>query len=274
MLDVQKMSEEITSTISTWAFTSGTNILYALVITGVGLWIARYFSRIARVWLEKYKVDSLQAGFLATILQYAIIITALLTAASRIGMNMTSLIAVFGAAALAIGLAIKDNLSNFSSGILLVFFHPFAKGDYIEVSTTTGFVESIELFCTILNTTDNKKVFIPNSLVMNSVITNYSANDIRRVDLSIGIEYDADIPAAREVLESAVKEHPQVLTTPTPVIAVEALADSSVNITVRAWVPTSLYLASRFELLEKCKTALAEQGFSIPFPQMDVHMNK
>lgn len=274
MLDVQKISEEITSIVSTWVLTSGTNLLYALVITGVGLWIARYLSRIARVWLEKYKVDSLQAGFLATILQYGIIITALLTAASRVGMNMTSLIAVFGAAALAIGLAIKDNLANFSSGILLVFFHPFAKGDYIEVAGTTGLVESIELFCTILNTTDNKKVFIPNSLVMNSVITNYTANDIRRVDLSIGIEYDADIPAARDVLENAVSEHPQVLTAPAPIIAVEALADSSVNITVRAWVPTSLYLTSKFELLEKCKTALAEKGFSIPFPQMDVHMAK
>jgi small conductance mechanosensitive channel len=219
-------------------------------------------------------MDPLQAGFIATIVRYGIIIAVILAAASQVGINITSLIAVFGAAALAIGLAVKDNLSNFSSGMLLVFFRPFTKGDFVEVSSATGTIEATNLFSTVLNTADNKKVFIPNSLVMNNIITNYSANPTRRLDLSIGIDYNADIITAKKTLLTILETHPVIRSTPEPVVAVEALADSSVNITVRAWVPTAQYLSTKFELLEESKNALTEQGISIPFPQMDIHMDK
>lgn len=270
MIDLQTMS----SMVSVWVVDGGKNILYALVILIVGFWFARYFSRLTRASLDRYKIDPLQAGFLTTIVRYAIIIAVILIAASRIGINITSLIAIFGAAALAIGLAVKDNLSNFSSGMLLVFFRPFTQGDFVEVAGASGTIEITNLFSTVLNTTDNKKVFIPNRLVMNSVIVNYSANDTRRIDLSIGIDYEADITLAKKTLAKLVKDHSTVLDSPEPLVAVEALADSSINLTVRAWVPSAKYLSTKFELLEESKNALTTQGISIPFPQMDVHLDK
>lgn len=274
MLDLQTMSDEISSLVSVWLIGGGTNIIYAILIIVFGFWFARHFTRLARVSLEKYNVDPLQAGFLTTIIRYSILIAVLLIAASRVGINISSLIVIFGAAALAIGLAVKDNLSNFSSGMLLVFFRPFTKGDFVEVSSAMGTIEATNLFSTVLNTTDNKKVFVPNSLVMSSVITNYSANPTRRLDLSIGIDYKADIATAKKTLLTVLENHSVVHSTPEPVVAVEALADSSVTITVRAWVPTAQYLSTKFELLEESKNALTEQGISIPFPQMDIHVDK
>lgn len=274
MLDIQTMSDEISSLVSVWLVDGGTNILYAGLVLIFGFWFARHFTRLVRISLNKYNVDPLQAGFLATIIRYGIVISVLLIAASKLGINITSLIAVFGAAALAIGLAVKDNLSNFSSGMLLVFFRPFTKGDFVEVSNATGTVEATNLFSTVLNTTDNKKVFIPNSLVMSSIITNYSANPTRRLDLTIGIDYSDDVVTAKKTLLRVLEQHPVVRSTPEPIVAVEALADSSVNLTMRAWVPTPKYLSTKFELLEESKNALTENGVSIPFPQLDVHMSK
>lgn len=268
MFDVQTLY----SMASIWVLTSGKNLLYAIVMLFVGWWAAGYIAKLLRASLDRSRIDPLQAGFITTIARYAIIIAVMLAAASQLGINITSLIAVFGAAALAIGLAVKDNLSNFSSGMLLVFFRPFTKGDFVEVSSATGTIEATNLFSTVLNTTDNKKVFIPNSLVMSNIITNYSANPTRRLDLSIGIDYNADIVTAKKTLLTILETHPVVRSTPEPVVAVEALADSSVNITVRAWVPTAQYLSTKFELLEESKNALTEQGISIPFPQMDIHM--
>ncbi|SIN90029.1 mechanosensitive ion channel family protein [Halodesulfovibrio marinisediminis] len=270
MFDFQTLS----SMISVWLLDSGINILYALFILILGWWLARHLTRLIRIFLDKNKIDPLQTGFITTIVRYSIIIAVLLIAASRVGINITSLIAIFGAAALAIGLAVKDNLSNFSSGMLLVFFRPFTKGDFVEVCGTMGTIEATSLFSTVLTTVDNKKVFIPNSMVMNNVITNYSANPTRRLDLTIGIDYGANITEAKKILLDVLEKHTAVRTTPEPVVAVEALADSSVNITMRAWVPTEQYLSTKFELLEECKNALTEQGVSIPFPQMDIHMDK
>lgn len=274
MWDLQALMKEYGDLVTLWMVRNGMNILLAVIIFLFGWWFARHLGRLSAKWLNKYGIDPLQVGFISTLLRYSTVAAVLLIAADRVGINITSLIAVFGAAALAIGLAVKDNLSNFSSGMLLVFFRPFTAGDFVEVSDTSGTVQATNLFSTILHTLDNKKVFIPNRLVMDSIIVNYSGNDTRRIDLVIGIGYGDDISLAKKTILELLTFDEAVLEIPEPMVAVESLGDSSVNLTVRAWVSTGQYVSTKFRLLENIKLALDEQKISIPFPQMDVHLDR
>ncbi|MDP5135131.1 mechanosensitive ion channel family protein [Rheinheimera baltica] len=246
----------------------------AVFIFYVGRIVAKGIKRLMEKALLSRSVDKAVISFVAGIVYALIMIATVLMALSQIGVQTTSFIAILGAAGLAVGLALQGSLSNFASGILIILFRPFKSGDFIDAGGVSGTVDKIEIFQTIMKTPDNKKVIIPNAQITGSAITNYSAEPTRRVDLLIGISYDSDLRKAKALLEDIVKQDSRILATPAPVIAVAALADSSVNIHLRPWVNAADYWAVYWDTLEKVKLTFDEQGIGIPFPQMDLHIKK
>jgi len=195
-------------------------------------------------------------------------------ALDQLGVDTTSLVALVGAAGLAVGLALKDSLQNFAAGVMLVLFRPFKNGDFVEVSGVSGVVEKITIFSTLIRTGDNKEVIVPNGGIYSGTIVNYSARDTRRIDLVVGVDYGCDVREAKRILEDILASNPLILKDPEPVVALAELADSSVNFNVRPWVKTDDYWGVRAEVLEQVKLTLDEKGIGIPFPQMDVHVIK
>lgn len=247
-------------------------IIAAILIIVLGRWLARKVTGLLLYPLKKKEADISLVEFLESIIYWAFFIAVIIAALGQLGINTTSLLTVVGAAGLAVGLALKDSLSNFASGIMLIFFKPFKAGDFIKAGGISGTVQKISIFNTILHTPDNQKIFAPNSSIANSVITNVTANPTRRVDLTVGISYEDDIKKAKEVLAKILASDPRVLGDPAPVIAVSELADSSINLVVRPWVKSVDYWDVYFDLMEKFKPALEENGITIPFPQQDVHI--
>jgi small conductance mechanosensitive channel len=196
-----------------------------------------------------------------------------IAAISQVGVQTTSLIAVVGAAGLAVGLALQGSLSNFASGVLIVLFRPYKVGDFVEAAGIAGSVEEVQILTTIMKTGDNKQIIVPNSQIMDSIITNYSANDRRRVDMVIGVSYDDDLDKVRKTLEELVAADDRILQDPACIIAVSELADSSVNFVLRPWVASGDYWGVKFELTEAIKKRFDEVGISFPYPQQDVHMH-
>ena len=197
-----------------------------------------------------------------------------LAALDQLEVDTTSALDIFGAAGLAVGLAVKDSLSNFAAGVMIAFFRPFKIGHYIEAAGTAGTVVQVEMFNTTMVTPDNKRIMVPNRLIYNDTIVNYSAEERRRVDLVFGIGYDDDIKKARALIESVIAADARILREPEPVVAVGELAESSVNINVRPWVRTEDYWSVRAGLLENIKLEFDANGISIPFPQQDMHMHQ
>ena len=264
--------EKISETLIYWATTYSIKLIAAILIFIIGKWIANKLTKLITRLLEKNNVDITLTKFLESIIYYTLLIVVIIAAAGQLGINTTSFLTIVGAAGLAIALALKDSLSNFASGVMLVLFHPYRVGDFISAAGVSGNVISITLFNTILNTPDNQRVIVPNSNITTDVITNVTANDTRRVDLVIGIGYDDDIKKAKTILDKIIKEESRVLDTPETKIAVSELADSSVNFVVRPWVKTSEYWDVYFDLTEKIKITFDKEGISIPYPQQDVHM--
>lgn len=250
----------------------GIKIGLALLVFIIGKWLCRRITNLVSRVMRKQSVDETLIRFLEGIIYYVLLTAVVIAAIGQLGVKTTSFLAVLGAASLAIGLALKDSLSNFSSGVMLILFRPFRVGDLVTVGGDTGKVEQISVFSTILNTADNQRKIIPNGAIANSPITNVTANPTRRVDLLIGIGYDDDIRKAKTVLEQVVASEEKVLKDPAPVIAVSELADSSVNLVVRPWVKTEDYWDVHFSLMEKIKVTFDQEGISIPYPQQDVHM--
>ena len=267
-VDIEKMIETLTH----YATTYSIKLIAAILVLIIGRWLARKISKLITKLLEKNNVDLTLTKFLDNIIYYTLMVVVVIAAAGQLGINTTSFLTIVGAAGLAIGLALKDSLSNFASGVMLILFRPFNVGDFVTVGGVSGSVVSISLFNTILNTVDNKREIVPNSSVTSDVITNVTANDTRRVDLVIGIGYDDDIKKAKEVLNRIVKEDERVLESPAAKVAVSELADSSVNFVVRPWVKTDDYWNVYFDLTEKIKLTFDEEGISIPYPQQDVHL--
>ncbi|MDP2716841.1 mechanosensitive ion channel domain-containing protein [Rheinheimera sp.] len=249
-------------------------IIAAIVIFYIGRFIARGVRRFLERSLLSRGVDKAVVSFVCSIVYVIIFIATALMALSQIGVQTTSFIAILGAAGLAVGLALQGSLANFASGILIILFRPFKSGDFIDAGGITGTVDKIEIFQTIMKTPDNKLVIVPNAQITGGAITNYSAEPIRRVDLLIGISYDADLRKAKQILTDIIKQDSRVLAEPAPVIAVAALADSSVNIHLRPWVNSADYWGVYWDTLEKVKLTFDEQGIGIPFPQMDVHIKQ
>ena len=264
--------EKIMDTIITYTSEYSLRLLVAVVILLVGRWLSRKISRILARVLEKNNIDTTLIGFLENITYYALMVLVLIAAAGQLGIDTTSFLTIVGAAGLAVGLALKDSLSNFASGVMLVLFKPFSIGDVVNAAGVAGKVERINIFNTVLNTPDNQKVIVPNSSITTDVITNVTANPTRRIDLVAGIGYEDDIAKAKQVLAEIVQAEEKVLKDPAPTIAVSELADSSVNFVVRPWVKTGDYWDVYFALTEQIKVRFDAEGISIPYPQQDLHI--
>jgi small conductance mechanosensitive channel len=250
----------------------GINIVMALAILVIGRWIARAITRGVRRLLDRAGVDPILTRFLGNITNAALLAVVVIAALNRLGIDTTSVLAVFAAAGLAVGLALKDSLSNFSAGVMLIFFKPFKLGDFIEAAGTAGVVEEIGIFNTMLKTPDNREVIVPNAAIYGGIITNVTARDTRRIDLVFGIGYADAIPKAKEAITGVLSADARILADPAPFIGVVELADSSVNLAVRPWVKTTDYWQTRCDLTERVKEAFDAKGISIPFPQRDVHL--
>ena len=248
------------------------NIASAIIIFLVGKWLARKISDFSfKLMMKNKKIDETLAKFLDEIIYYVLIVVVVLTSLKQLGVDTTSFFAILGAAGLAIGLALKDSLGNFASGVMLILFRPFKVGDFINAAGVSGTVEEISIFNTILRTPDNQKLIVPNGSITGDTITNVNANPQRRVDLLVGIGYDDDIKKTKEVLLSLVENDERVLKDKGVTVAVSELADSSVNFTVKVWVNTPDYWATKYDLTENIKLKFDEEGISIPYPQQDVH---
>ena len=251
------------------------NIILALAIFFVGKWlVGEVTNLIIKALRKSSKLDETLVVFFKNIIYYALLIVVILTALKQVGIETTSFLAILGAAGLAIGLALKDSLSNFASGVMIVFFKPFKIGDFVTAGGVSGTITEIHLFNTEFKTGDNQKILVPNSSITSGSIINVNAHDKRRVDLLIGVGYEDDIKKVKELLTSIVASHEKVLQDEANKIAVSELADSSVNFIVRAWVNTPDYWDVRFELIETIKTQFDQEGITIPYPQTDVHVYK
>ena len=250
----------------------GIKIIIAVVIFIVGRWIAKALKNFIQQMMAKRNVETTIASFLCN-MSYVVLMTIVIIAAlNQFGIQTASLIAIVGAAGLAIGLALQGSLANFAAGFLMLVFRPFKTGDYIEGAGTQGTVEEIHLFTIQLKTPDNKTVIIPNAKLMGDNIINYSAKDKRRVDLVIGVSYSDNLQKVRQVLEDVLSKDNRVLKDPAPTIAVMELADNSVNFAVRPWAKTDDYWNVYFDLTEDIKKRFDAESISIPFPQRDVHL--
>jgi len=250
----------------------GLKLLFALIILIIGSWVAKLVKGIVTRVLSKRNVDATIVGFIGHFTYILLMVVVVMAALDKVGVKTTSFVAILGAAGLAVGLALQGSLANFAAGFLMVLFRPFKKGDYIEAGGTAGIVDQIQVFTTILKTPDNRLVIVPNGKVMGDNITNYSAMDTRRMDLTFGVSYSDDIPKVKSVLKQIAEGDERVLKDPAPQVMLGELADSSVNFIVRVWVKSSDYWAFKFDTTEKVKIEFDKQGISIPFPQRDVHL--
>ena len=252
----------------------GVSLVAAIIIFIVGKVVVRFISSIVEKLMVKAKVEKTLASFIKNIVYFGLMVFVVIAALNKLGVQTTSLIAIIGAAGLAIGLALQGSLANFAAGIILIIFKPFKVGDFIEAGGTIGTVEEIQIFNTILNYIDNRKIIIPNSKITGDNISNFSAIKKRRVDLVFGISYNDNIKTAKEALEKVISSDSRVLKDPKPVIAVSELGDSSVNLVCRPWVIPQDYWAVYFDTVENGKLELEKNGITIPFPQSDVHLYK
>ncbi len=250
------------------------DLLIALVIFYVGKLAIALVVRALRRVMRKQEVDKTLETFICNLVRMALLVVVIIAAIGALGIQTTSFIAIFGAAGLAVGLALQGSLSNFAAGVLIVLFRPYRVGDFVEAAGISGVVEQVQILTTVLRTGDNKQIIVPNSQIMDSIITNYSANDTRRVDMVVGVSYDDDLDKVRATLEELIAAEERILNDPAPTIAVSELADSSVNFVVRPWVKTPDYWAVMFDLTEAIKKRFDQEGISFPFPQQDVHLYK
>jgi small conductance mechanosensitive channel len=250
------------------------NIVLALAIFFVGRWVAKQIVNLVGRIMRRSKVDEMLVNFVTSIVNVLLLLFIIVAALGELGVDTTSLIALVGAAGLAIGLALQDSLKNFAAGVLLIIFRPFREGDFVEVAGIAGIVEQITIFNTILRTGDNREMIVPNGGIYSDVITNYSKRETRRVDMVFGISYDDDLRKAKTILMEILKADERVLKEPEPVVVVSELADSSVNFNVRPWVKTGDYWPVLWDVTERVKLRFDEEGITIPFPQMQIHRSE
>ncbi|MDO6467806.1 mechanosensitive ion channel [Neptunomonas phycophila] len=250
------------------------NIVMAIAVFIIGRLVISIILAVINKLLGKTKMDSMLVNFVMSIMYALLLLFVIVASLDQLGVNTSSLIALVGAAGLAIGLSLQDSLKNFAAGVMLVVFRPFREGEFVEVNGISGTAERITIFNTIMRTGDGREVTIPNGPIYGNVITNFSRRDTRRVDMVFGIGYDSDLLKAKAILKEIVETDERVLSEPAPLVAVQELADSSVNFVVRPWAKTSDYWDVYRDTMEKVKLRFDAEGISIPFPQMDVHLIK
>ncbi|MFN2286979.1 MAG: mechanosensitive ion channel family protein [Chromatocurvus sp.] len=266
-IDVQQL-------INLYAIPWGIRIITALVIFYAGRIAVGIVAGVAQRIMRQQKLDETLMSFVLSILRALLLLFVIIAALSQLGIDTTSLIALLGAAGLAIGLSLQGSLSNFAAGVMLIMFRPFVKGNFVEAGNTMGTVDQVSIFTTILITPDNKEIIVPNGAIMGNNITNYSAKPTRRVDMTFGISYDDDLRKARRILEDIVNSDERVLEDPAPAVMVGALADSSVNFLVRPWVNSADYWPVLWDTTEAVKLRFDEAGITIPFPQRELHITQ
>ena len=268
--DAEKMSQLIDTYLIPWSI----NIVMALVIYIVGRFIVGVVVNLFGKILARSKYDAMLVDFVKAIVNAVLMLFVIVAALDRLGVDTTSLVAILGAAGLAIGLSLQGSLQNFAAGVMLLVFRPFKAGDFVEAGGTSGVVKSISIFTTIMTTPDNKEIIVPNGSIYSGNIINYSAKPTRRVDMVVGISYDSDLKKAKAILNEMVAADERILKDPAPTVAVSELADSSVNFVVRPWVASADYWAVKFDFTEAVKLRFDAEGIIIPYPQMDVHLHK
>jgi small conductance mechanosensitive channel len=272
--DAQGRIAELLQSIYGMAMEYGLKLIGAVVVLIIGLWIIGFISKRINKLMDRSNTDPSLRGFLKSLL--GIILKALLfiSVLGMVGVEMTSFIAILGAAGLAVGLALQGTLQNFAGGVMILLFKPFKVGDFIDAQGYTGVVARIEIFITVLTTLDNKTVIIPNGGLSTSSLTNYSTMPTRRVDWTFGVAYGDSYDVAKEMILEMIRQDARILTDPEPFIALGELADSSVNIIVRAWVKGEDYWGVFFDMNESFYKLAGKHKLSIPFPQVDVHLDK
>ncbi len=251
----------------------GISLFIALFILLIGRQVVKILIKVISSALERSNTEDTVRIFVTNLLNTLLMIVVFIAAINQLGIQTTSIIAVLGAAGLAIGLALQGSLSNFAAGILIVIYRPYKVGDYIQADNHLGTVDDIQIFSTVLKTPDNKLVIVPNGSIMNGSIVNFSNQDKRRVDIIASCSYEDDIDKVKSVLADILSKDDRILSEPKPRIAVSELADSSVNLIVRPWVKNSDYIDVYYSLLEEIKKRFDQEGISIPYPQSDVHIH-
>lgn len=252
----------------------GLKVVMAIVVLIVGLWIINRVVKLVGKIMEKRDVNVALRGFLKSLINISLKAVLLISIAEMVGIETASFVVILGAAGLAVGLALQGTLSNFAGGVMILLFKPFKVGDLIESQGHLGSVKEINIFVTILLTPENKTVILPNAAVSNGDIVNYTTEGVIRVDMTFGISYESNIKDAKNILLKIIENHPKVLKEPAPFVGVKELADSSVNLAVRPYSAPQDYWAVYFDVIEAGKIALDEAGITIPYPQVDVHMDK
>lgn len=265
--------EELMSMVQNFVVTYGVKLIGAVLTLVIGLWIVNQLvSRVGKM-MVKSNVDPSLVPFLKSLLNIGLKVAVVITAASVASIEMTSFVAILGAAGLAVGLALQGTLQNFAGGVIILLLKPFKVGDFIDATGYTGTVKEIQIFHTILNTPDNKIIIIPNGNLANSSLTNFSRMPERRVDFTFGIGYGDNFEQAKGIIMSIIEADARIKKDPAPFVRVGQLADSSVNITTRVWVDAAEYWNVHFDMIETVKLKFDEAGVNIPFPQMDVHVH-
>ena len=270
MLDKIDIQQLIETYVLPWSI----NIVMALAIFFIGKFIVGILVKFAKKLMGKAKVDTILVNFIASIIKTVLLLFVVIAALDQLGVDTTSMIALIGAAGLAIGLALQGTLQNLASGVMLIIFRPFSDGDFIEAAGVSGVVEQIGIFSITMRTGDNREIIIPNGEVYGGTITNNSRRDTRRVDMVFGIGYDDDLLKAKDIIKKILSEDERILDDPAPAVVVGELADSSVNFNVRPWCKTADYWGVYSDVHEKIKLTFDAEGISIPYPQMDVHQDK
>jgi small conductance mechanosensitive channel len=250
----------------------GPKILGALLIFIFGRWITKIVTTVIEKTMRKAKVEDTLVGFISHLTTALLLTFVVVAALNQLGIQTTSLVAILGAAGLAVGLALQGSLSNFAAGVMIIIFKPFRVGDFIEAAGTLGTVHEIQIFNTLLDHPDNRRIVVPNSQITGGIISNFSSIEKRRIDLVFGISYSDDMKKAKDTLLEVLKAETRILKDPAPVVAVSELGESSVNLVCRPWVKPADYWDVRFAIVEKGKNALEKNGITIPFPQRDIHM--
>ncbi len=269
-MDTSNMDAMLSDYIIPWAI----NIGMAVAIFIIGRMVAGIVVNIVRKLLEKANTDEMLTNFVCSITKAVLMLFIVIAALNQLGVDTTSFIALIGAAGLAIGMSLQSTLQNFAAGVMLILFKPFKIGDFVEAGGSAGVVEKITIFTTVMRTGDNREILVPNGAIYGGTIVNNSARDTRRIDMVFGIGYDDDIKKAKELLNEILAADDRILKDPAPLVAVAELADSSVNFNVRPWVKSGDYWGVLFDVTEKVKLTFDEHNISIPYPQMDVHVDK
>jgi small conductance mechanosensitive channel len=266
--EVNQIWLQVQDIVTAW----GLKVIAAVAIFIIGRWVAMLVRRIVRRVMERARVESIITGFVSSIAYIALLAFVVIAALGTLGIQTTSFIAILGAAGLAIGLALQGSLANFAAGFLMIIFRPFKVGNFIEGAGVAGIVEEIQIFTTTLKTPDNKIIIVPNAKLAGDNITNYSALETRRVDMTVGVAYDADLSHVKKVLNDIISQDNRILAEPASQVVVTELADSSVNFVVRVWTQTADYWGVKCDMTETIKNRFDEEGIGIPFPQREIHI--